>query len=194
MKIIKAKTRRGKKFLENRAPKIIENDKQAIIVKGGKTSETVTNVLKELYQLKKPLATHLKRRNPFHLFDDETGVEKFSQKFDASLFVFGSHSKKRQNALIFGRMYDSRVLDMVELLVENYIPSKEFKEPRPTLGTKPCILLQGTLFESDETMKRIGNLMVDWFQGAKANKIRLQGLELVISLTAIENRILFRTY
>uniref|UniRef100_A0A914D9W8 Ribosome production factor 2 homolog n=1 Tax=Acrobeloides nanus TaxID=290746 RepID=A0A914D9W8_9BILA len=43
-------------------------------------------------------------------------------------------------------------------------------------------------------MKRIGNLMVDWFQGAKANKIRLQGLELVISLTAIENKILFRTY
>lgn len=61
MRIQKAQTRRGKKFLENRASKIVENDKQAIIVKGGKTSELVTNVLMELYQLKKPLANYLKR-------------------------------------------------------------------------------------------------------------------------------------
>jgi len=44
-------------------------------------------------------------------------------------------------------------------------------------------------------MKRIGNLMVDWFRGASATSVRLQGLELVITLTAIaEDQILFRVY
>ena len=55
-------------------------------------------------------------------------------------------------------------------------------------------MLQGTAFESDDTMKRVGNMMVDWFRGPTVNRIRLQGLEVVISLTAVENRILFRVY
>ncbi|KAH7728754.1 brix domain-containing protein 1 [Aphelenchoides avenae] len=192
--ISKPKTRRGKKFLDNRLPKITENDKTALIVKGGKTSQTVTSVLHELHALKKPLAEHLKRDNPFHPFEDDTGLEKFSQKHDASLFVFGSHSKKRPNTLIFGRMFDYHVLDMAEMHIENYVPARDFKTPKPTLGSKPCLVLQGTAFESDDTMKRIGNLMVDWLRGPTVNRIRLQGLEVVISLTAVENRILFRVY
>jgi ribosome production factor 2 len=189
------RTRRGKKFLEDRQPKIVENDKTAIIVMGSKTSQTVTQILHELYGLKKPLAQLMKRDNPFHPFEDETGLEKFSSKFDTSLFAFGSHSKKRPNTLIFGRMYDYNVLDMIELRVENYMSSKEFKTPKPTLGTKPCILLQGTLFESDDTVKRLGNLMVDWFRGPVVNRVRLQGLETVISLTAVdESHIQFRVY
>lgn len=62
------------------------------------------------------------------------------------------------------------------------------------MGSKPCLVLQGTAFESDDTMKRVGNMMVDWFRGPTVNRIRLQGLEVVISLTAVENRILFRVY
>jgi hypothetical protein len=38
----RTKTRVGKKFLENRGSKVVENDKVALIVKGGKTSEIVT--------------------------------------------------------------------------------------------------------------------------------------------------------
>jgi ribosome production factor 2 len=44
-------------------------------------------------------------------------------------------------------------------------------------------------------MKRTGNLMVDWFRGGAANSIRMQGLELVISLTATsDSKFLFRVY
>lgn len=63
-----------------------------------------------------------------------------------------------------------------------------------SLGCKPCIILQGTEFETNETMKRIGNMMVDWFRGVVVENIRLQGLELVISLTAVEDKIYFRVY
>lgn len=56
-----AKTRRGRLFLQNRAPKVIENDKNALLVKGGKTSEIISKVLTEIYLLKKPLAMNMKR-------------------------------------------------------------------------------------------------------------------------------------
>lgn len=71
--------------------------------------------------------------------------------------------------------------------MEKFVSSAEFKDIGVVVGTKPCILLQGTLFETDETFKRIGNLMVDWFRGAKVCMVRLQGLELVIAFTAVSS-------
>ena len=47
----KPKTQKGKRFLEGREPKIFENNKQAMFVKGGNTSLTVTKLLKELVRL-----------------------------------------------------------------------------------------------------------------------------------------------
>uniref|UniRef100_A0A0M3I369 Ribosome production factor 2 homolog n=1 Tax=Ascaris lumbricoides TaxID=6252 RepID=A0A0M3I369_ASCLU len=200
------KTRRGRRILEDREPKLLENDKNALVVRGGKTNEVVTSTLAEMYALKKPLARQLKRRNPIHPFDDDTPIEKFSTKFDSSLFLFGSNSKKHPNSMIFGRMYDYRVLDMIELRIENVVRSNQFEASgrcytvsffqaaKGTLGTKPCLILQGTSFESDPTMKRVANLMIDWFRGPVVEKVRLQGLEMVISLSAIGNKLLFRTY
>ncbi|VDN59316.1 unnamed protein product [Dracunculus medinensis] len=179
-------TRRGKKFLMNREPKIIENDKMAFIIKGGKTNSIVSSALREFYLLKKPLVQQLKKKNPYHPFEDDTSIEKFSMKFDSSLFLFGSNSKKHPNSLIFGRMYDYHILDMVELRIEKFVP-------HAILGEKPCIILQGDSFESDP-FRRIGNLMVDWLRGSVVNSIRLEGLETVISLTAIFDKILFRVY
>jgi len=191
----KPKTRRGKKFLEDRAPKFVENDKSAFIAKGNKSSVIVTRILHELSSLKKPLVHQLKFKNPIRPFEDDIGLEKFSHKFDSSLFLFGSKTKKHPNSLIFGRMFDYHLLDMVELSVEKFVSSSEINVSGVLFGSKPSILLQGTLFETDETMKRIGNLMVDWFRGTTTEFIRIQGLELVISITATsEKKIIFRVY
>nr|CAD2169055.1 unnamed protein product [Meloidogyne enterolobii] len=195
MRVEKTKTRRGKNFLEDRAPKLIENDKTAIIMRGNKMSEIVGKVLNELYLLKKPLATKLMRKREIHPFDDDSLLCNFSKKFDSSLFVFGSSSKKRPNTLTFGRFFDYQMLDMVELQIEKFVSSEEFKAGGVAAGTKPCIILQGSLFESDPTLQRFGNLMVDWFRGPVVETVRLQGLELIISLTALdEKKILLRFY
>jgi len=45
----------------------------------------------------------------------------------SSLFVLGSHSKKRPNNLVLGRTFNHQILDMVELGVENYLPMASFK-------------------------------------------------------------------
>lgn len=55
-----ATTRRGKKVLIKRAPKIRENDKKALIIRGNKTTPVLREVMDYLYNLKKPLAMHLK--------------------------------------------------------------------------------------------------------------------------------------
>ena len=48
MVISKPKNQRVKRALEQRAPKLVENEKTAMFIRGGNTSETVTQVLKEL--------------------------------------------------------------------------------------------------------------------------------------------------
>ena len=44
----KPKNQRAKRALEKREPKIVENDKIAMFIKGGRTSEIITQVLKDL--------------------------------------------------------------------------------------------------------------------------------------------------
>lgn len=194
MRVNKVKTRKGKRVLDDRAPKTIENDKKALIVKGSKTSQTVVDAMLDIYMLKKPLAQQLKKHNPFHLFDDETQIEKFVDKYDSSLFLFGSSTKKRPSNLIFGRTHDGHVLDMADLSIVKYIPARDFKTPKVPLGTKPCLCLEGTEFESDPTMKRVGNLLVDFFKGPTVDMVRLEGIESFISFTAKESMIYMRVY
>ena len=57
------------------------------------------------YNLKKPDAVMLRKNNDMIPFEDVTPIETLSKKQDASLFVFGSHSKKRPNNLVLGKVY-----------------------------------------------------------------------------------------
>ena len=51
--IRKPKNQRVKRALDDRAPKLIENEKTAMFIRGGRTSETVTQVLKDLVSIYK---------------------------------------------------------------------------------------------------------------------------------------------
>jgi ribosome production factor 2 len=62
-----------------------------------------------------------------HPFEDASSLEFFAEKQDASLFVVGSHSKKRPNNLTFARTFDHKLLDMLELSVTGYKSCQEFK-------------------------------------------------------------------
>ena len=86
--------------------------------------------------MKKPDATHFSKKNDIHPFDDVSSLEFFSEKQDASLSVLGSHTKKRPNHLTFVRLFEHKVLDMVEVGVSNYHPCSEFKVPpfRPQIS------------------------------------------------------------
>uniref|UniRef100_A0A8C5Y084 RPF2 n=1 Tax=Microcebus murinus TaxID=30608 RepID=A0A8C5Y084_MICMU len=53
-RVVKPKTKRAKRFLEKRQPKLSENIKNAMLIKGGNADATVTQVLRDVYVLKKP--------------------------------------------------------------------------------------------------------------------------------------------
>lgn len=104
------------------------------------------------------------------------------------------HNKKRPHNLVLGRMYEHTLLDMAEFGIENYKGLKDFKVPKVSEGIKPLLVFNGELFENNHELNRIKNLLVDMFQREPVENIRLQGLEHVLSFTAVENKIMLRSY
>lgn len=192
--IIKPKTKRSKRFLENRAPKLTENVKNAMIMKGGNANLTVSQALKDMYALKKPNAVLYKKKNITRPFEDSTSLEFFSKKTDCSLFLFGSHNKKRPNNLIFGRLFDFHVLDMIELGIEKYASLSDIKTSKCPEGTKPMLVFAGESFDIDNEHKRLKSLLIDFFRGPAVPSVRLAGLEHVLHFTALEGKIYMRSY
>ncbi|KAK6490114.1 ribosome production factor 2-like protein isoform X1 [Huso huso] len=192
--VVKPKTKRSKRFLQGREPKLNENIKNAMLIKGGNANQTVTQALKDIYSLKKPNAVMYKKKNITRPFEDQTSLEFFSKKSDCSLFLFGSHNKKRPNNLIFGRMFDFHVLDMIELGIEKFVSLKDIKNSKFPEGTKPLLIFAGDAFETDNEHKKLKSLLIDFFRGPTVPCVRLAGLEHVLHITALEGKIYLRSY
>ncbi|KZC06252.1 Ribosome production factor 2 like protein [Dufourea novaeangliae] len=190
----KPTTHRGKRAIIKKEPKLIEDAKETLCFKGKNTSQIVVDFMKDLYDLKKPNAHMMQKKNDILPFEDVTLIEKFSVKYNAPLFMIALHNKKRPHNLVMGRMYENTLLDMVEFGVENYKGLKDFKVPKISEGIKPLLVFNGELFENNHELDRIKNLFVDMFQREVVENVRLQGLEHVISFTAVENKVLLRSY
>ncbi|KAM4770812.1 ribosome production factor 2 homolog [Rhinophrynus dorsalis] len=193
-RVIKPKSKRTKRFLDNREPKLNENVKNAMLIKGGNANNTVTHALKDIYALKKPYCVLYKKKNMTRPFEDQTSLEFFAKKSDCSLFVFGSHNKKRPNNLIFGRLFDYHVLDMIELGVDKYVSLNDVKTSKCPEGTKPLLIFAGDAFELSEDYRRLKSILIDFFRGPTVSGVRLAGLEHVLHFTAIDGKVLMRSY
>lgn len=136
----------------------------------------------------------MQKKNDILPFEDIVPLEKFASKYNAPLFMMALHNKKRPHNLVMGRFYEHTLLDMMEFGVENYKGLKDFKIAKISSGIKPLLTFNGQLFENNYEYGRIKNLLIDMFQREAAEKIRLQGLEHVLSFTAVENKILLRSY
>lgn len=193
-RVSKPKTKRGKRFLENRESKVIENNKLSMFIKGGRTSETITKSLKQFYMLKRPHSLMLSKKNILRPFDDAKPLEYLSEKNDASLIMFGCSSKKRPNSLIMARTFDHEVIDMFEFGISASKFMDEFKESKITVGIKPCLVFNGEPFEVDPEYVRLKCLLTDFFKGETPENIRLQGIEHVMNFTAVDGKVLIRSY
>eukprot|EP01126_Amoeba_proteus_P026691 TRINITY_DN2643_c0_g2_i1.p1 TRINITY_DN2643_c0_g2~~TRINITY_DN2643_c0_g2_i1.p1 ORF type:complete len:246 (-),score=26.23 TRINITY_DN2643_c0_g2_i1:116-853(-) len=116
---------------------------------------------------------------------------------DASLFVYGTHSKKRPHNIVIGRLYDYHILDMFEFGVTNYIPIRAFdQKAQASYGSKPCFVVIGPEFLAEPKFSIAANLIVDFYRGEVVSCINLVGLDHVIALAVGEKKdsILFRHY
>ncbi|KAJ0969952.1 hypothetical protein J5N97_022829 [Dioscorea zingiberensis] len=197
LKIKTPKTQRAARALEKRAPKLVENGKKTLILHGTKTSSLLNDVLTQIYHLKRDSAVKYTKKNkeirPFES-GGEASLEFYSLKNDCSLFVFGSHSKKRPNNLVLGRMYDHHVYDLVELGVENFRPMESFvydKKVAPRIGSKPFFTFIGEAFESVEELKHLKEVLLDLFRGEVVENLNLAGVDRVYVCTAISPTTVF---
>ncbi|KAK2603827.1 rRNA-binding ribosome biosynthesis protein rpf2 [Conoideocrella luteorostrata] len=185
---VKPRNARSKRALEKREPKAIENPKNCLFLRGTSCSQIVQDALNELYSLRLPLAKKFTKKNPIHPFEDATSLEFFSEKNDASLLVFGSSQKKRPHAMTFIRTFGYKVLDMLELYLdqETFRTMAQFKNKKFAIGLRPMLLFAGTAFESpvanEFTLAK--SMLIDFFKGEPADKIDVEGLQYIISVTA----------
>jgi len=195
-RVVKPKNQRSKRALEEREPKAIENTKTAIFVRGATCSDLVLKCMRDFSLIKKPHSVTFNKKNEIRPFEDATKLEFFCQKNDSSLFMFGNHNKKRPNNLIIGRMFDYHVLDMVELGVESFTSLQEFKTAKVASGSKPCLVFAGEPFAdpANAEFQRLKSLLLDFFRGPEVTNVRLAGIEHVLQFTAVENKVLFRSY
>ncbi|CAG9132747.1 hypothetical protein JYU34_017519 [Plutella xylostella] len=194
-RIKKPTTRKGKKVLHSKEPKAEEGPKQCIFMQARNPSERTRKLLKDIYDLKKPDAAYLSRKNDFVPFEDAGLIEKLCYKKEAALFGVGSHSKKRPHNIIFGRTFDYGVLDMIELGAEEYKAMSEFHNMKVLAGIKPCLLFNGPAWDLNNDLKRLKSVFTDFFYREKVETIRLQGLEHVLSFTATdEGMVYLRSY
>lgn len=128
-------------------------------------------------------------------------MEFLARKNDSSFMIFGSHSKKRPNCLTFVRYFDDHILDMMEFLILDFTGIKTIQGENCHIGSKPCFLFNGDAFEQRPDCKLFKEMILDLYHGTEVQEIDLEGLEYVLSLTAVtaendENAIIiyFRVY
>ena len=192
----RAKTVRGRRALARREPKLVENPRTALILRGQKSCALVNSALTDLYLLKKPHAVHFRRHNAVHPFEDATPLEFLCQKNDASLFAFGTHSKKRPNNLVLGRCFDHHILDMFEFGIDAYTPLGAFANAGggSSSNSKPCLLFSGAEWEHSLQLQALRGLLIDFFHLEVVGCISALGVEHVICFTAYDGKVLLRHY
>ena len=186
----KPNTVRSKRAVEKKEPQVIENPKTTLFLRGEKCSNVVQLALADLNLLTQPLSIKFTKKNAIHPFEDASSLEFFSEKNDASLLVYGYNSKKRPHCMTFVRMFNHKLLDMLELYLdpESFRTISQFKTPKAASGLKPLLSFSGTPFESPTpnayTLAR--SLFVDLFKGHEAISVDVEALQYIIHIAAGE--------
>jgi ribosome production factor 2 len=186
-RVQRPKTQRGKRALKEREPKLIENVRSLLCIRGNKTNNIMKILLKNIHLLKSPYSTMYQRKNlDIYPFDNTSKLEWYCQKSDCSLFAYITNSKKRANNLVLARLHNHIVLDMFEfeLKTETFRSLEDFKGTKFAPGNKPCLIFHGELFDNEPEYKRLKCFFIDFFRGEiNMKQIDLNGLEHVMTFT-----------
>jgi ribosome production factor 2 len=186
--IKKKKSHKGRKIIEDREAKIVENPKKSILVKGNKTSQMITELIKDLHTLRGQDMSKLfmRKAHDIHPFEDIGPLEQMANKQDCSLFVLGSHQKKRPDNLIVGRNFAEHLLDMFEFGVSNYKGISQYSSDMDC-QIKPILVFQGEQFEFSEKHSRFKNWAIDFFKFSDYEEANIAELKRVMIFTSVND-------
>lgn len=85
----------------------------------------------------------LRKSHDVRPFDEIGSIEQMAVRQDCSLFIVGTHQKKRPDNLIIGRLFADHLLDMFEFGVSNYKGIQEYKCKDADNNIKPILVFQG---------------------------------------------------
>ncbi|KAJ9652910.1 rRNA-binding ribosome biosynthesis protein rpf2 [Neophaeococcomyces mojaviensis] len=191
---VKPRNARTARIVKAREPQLLEDRKRVLLLHGSKCPEPIRNVLKTITTLTKPHAVQLTKKNEnIHPFEDASSLEFLALKNDCALVAFATHSKKRPNNISLLRIFDGKVLDMVELLL--LISAEESVEKgRLEVGVemKPMILFAGSQWDDNSAseqatlFRQLKSTFLDVFQGEEISSIDVAGLQYVLMIAAGE--------
>ncbi|KAI4154361.1 MAG: hypothetical protein LQ341_000384 [Variospora aurantia] len=188
---IKPKNARSKRALAKKEPLAHENTKTVLLLRGTTCSSLIQDVLSDINALKRPYSVRFTKKNDLHPFEDASNLEFFSQKNDASLLLFGSHSKKRPHCMTWVRCFGGQVLDMLEVHVvkDTARTLAQFKSEKCKVGLKPLLSFSGTQFASPVSNQHTlaKSMFTDFFRGGESSTVDVEGLQLMINFAAGED-------
>jgi ribosome production factor 2 len=170
------KSIQSRRAVKRYGPKVFENTKKTLFLRGQNTSDVVVDAMNDLYCLLVPHAKRLQKRNAFLPFESRENLEFLGFKNDCSLFCFGSDSKKRPHNLTLGRHFDFHVLDMVELgiVAADRLDMSRMKDlpgaqNAASSGGKPVFVFEGSEWASEAFFIRLKNFLLDFFRGVEGS-------------------------
>lgn len=190
----KAKTHRGRKHLEKYQPKLEEGIRRALLTLGSKTSELSLQALGFFTRLLRSRATKLNARYETRPFEDDQLVLRLSEKHQCPLFFLASSSKKRPHRLTIGRVFDSRLLELIELQVQTL--KGNFTALSTIAANQQIVFIAlGDVFENDDRMRRLRNIFHDVFCNSTPAVNIKENLGFVVTLVGLdEKRVLLKLY
>lgn len=199
MSCSKPKNPRTARILKAREPQLIESVKRTLILHGTKCPTPLRNVLKTFHSLTKPNSVLFHKKNDnIHPFDSTESLEFLATKNECGVVAFGSSNKKRPNCVTLLRIFDSKVLDMCELLLLQ--TQSEMEQDAAAkgqninatfnigVGMKPMILFAGSAWEDStaSVYQMLKSMFLDMFKGEETTKIDVEGLQYIMMLAAEE--------
>lgn len=188
-KIKAAKTHKGRLHIQHRLPKIVEDPKKTVFFNSENSSEIMRIAMNEFYDSRKSFSLKLNKKNKIEpVFESSETIENLSEKNDASFFVYTSDSKKRPMNIVFGSLYEYKLLDSFEFEITNFIPSDYFKiKPQFDINSQPIIIFQGEKFETDNINERFKKFLLDFYAQDLLEEVNIPDLRKVIVFSIDQN-------
>ncbi|KKK24225.1 ribosome biogenesis protein [Aspergillus rambellii] len=191
---VKPKNPRTARILKAKEPQLIEQPKRTLLLHGSKCPAPLHTVLKTFHSLTTPHSVLFHKKNEnIHPFENVESLEFLANKNDCGMVIFGSSNKKRPNCLTMARVFDSKVLDMCELLLlpnseGDEVPSMDKLAMHIGVGLRPLMLFSGSAWEDSTSTVHttLKSMLVDLFKGETGEKIDVEGLQYALMVAAEE--------
>jgi len=111
------------------------------------------------------------------------------------MFTTISHTKKRPMNILFGNLFENKILDLFEFEVTNFLPIDYFSGIAVDACMKPIVIFQGDLFETDFELERLKRYFFEYFKLYDIDEVSVSVLKrLIVFSVATDRTVKIRSY